>query len=136
VEDVLDRLKLADIRDRLITELSGGQLQRVFLARTLVQDPAIILLDEPTNHLDLRHQVELLEYLSGWARENRRAVVTVLHDLNLVNRFADRMVLLDRGEITAAGTGRDILGSRNSALETAYRMDIRGFMRESLKSWV
>jgi iron complex transport system permease protein len=135
VENVLDRLKLADIRDRLITELSGGQLQRVFLARTLVQDPALILLDEPTNHLDLRHQVELLEYLSGWARENRRAVVAVLHDLNLVNRFSDRMVLLDRGEIRAAGTGRDLLGSGGSALETAYGIDIRSFMRESLKRW-
>ncbi|MDR1636123.1 MAG: iron chelate uptake ABC transporter family permease subunit [Treponema sp.] len=136
VENILERLKLADIRDRLITELSGGQLQRVFLARTLVQDPAIILLDEPTNHLDLRHQVELLDYLSGWARENRRAVAAVLHDLNLVNRFADRMVLLDKGEIAAAGTGRDLLGNAAAgALETAYGIDIRGFMRESLRRW-
>ncbi|MDR0450643.1 MAG: iron chelate uptake ABC transporter family permease subunit [Treponema sp.] len=136
VENILDRLKLTDIRDRLITELSGGQLQRVFLARTLVQDPALILLDEPTNHLDLRHQVELLEYLSGWARENGRAVVAVLHDLNLVNRFADRMVLLDKGEIAAAGTGR-ILGNGAAAraLEAAYGMDIPRFMRESLKRW-
>jgi iron complex transport system permease protein len=137
VEQVLDRLELADIRGRLITELSGGQLQRVFLARTLVQDPAVILLDEPTNHLDLRHQVELLEYLSGWARENGRAVVAVLHDLNLANRFADRMVLLDRGEIAAAGTGGDLLGKNAAgpALEAAYGMDIRRFMRESLERW-
>jgi iron complex transport system permease protein len=136
VDEALDRLKLTGIRDRLITELSGGQLQRVFLARTLAQDPAIILLDEPTNHLDLRHQVELLEYLSGWARENSRAVVAVLHDLNLVNRFADRMVLLDRGEIAAAGTGRELLnGGSGGALEKAYGMDIRRFMRESLTRW-
>jgi iron complex transport system ATP-binding protein len=137
VEHILDRLELADIRGRLITELSGGQIQRVFLARTLVQDPAVILLDEPTNHLDLRHQVELLEYLSGWARENGRAVVAVLHDLNLANRFADRMVLLDRGEITAAGTGRDLLGKNAAgpALEAAYGMDIRRFMRESFERW-
>jgi iron complex transport system ATP-binding protein len=137
VEDTLARLKLEDVRDRLITELSGGQLQRVFLARTLVQDPAIILLDEPTNHLDLRHQVELLEYLSAWAREHRRLVVAVLHDLNLVNRFAGHMVLLDRGEIVAAGTGRDLLGNGrgSTVLETAYGMDIRGFMRESLEKW-
>jgi iron complex transport system ATP-binding protein len=109
----------------------------VFLARTLVQDPAIILLDEPTNHLDLRYQVELLEYLSAWARVNNRVVAAVLHDLNLINRFADRMILLDRGELTAEGTGRELLGSGkgSAALETAYGIDIRGFMQDSLEKW-
>jgi iron complex transport system ATP-binding protein len=133
IEETLERLGLGDLRETPITELSGGQMQRVFLARTLAQDPAIILLDEPTNHLDLKYQIELLRYLGDWAAEKGGIVIAVLHDLNLASAFARRLILLDRGEPAAAGTVGEVLES--GALEAAYGMDVPAFMRDSLKRW-
>jgi iron complex transport system ATP-binding protein len=130
---ILVRLELWEIKDKLISELSGGQLQRVFLARTLVQDPDLILLDEPTNHLDLKHQVELLEYLSLWAKENNRAVVAVLHDLNLARRFADNAVLMCDGVLVLSGKCESVLSGEK--LKTSYGIDIKAFMLESLEKW-
>ncbi|MDR2136629.1 MAG: ABC transporter ATP-binding protein [Treponema sp.] len=133
IDRTLGRLELDSLAQTPITVLSGGQLQRVFLARTLVQNPAIILLDEPTNHLDLKYQVELLRYLGNWAGEAGGIVIAVLHDLNLARSFAGRMILLDKGEVKAAGAAGDVLQS--PALEAAYGMDIPAFMREALKRW-
>jgi iron complex transport system ATP-binding protein len=133
VNEKLEQLGLGDLRETRITELSGGQLQRVFLARTLAQDPAVILLDEPTNHLDLKYQVELLRYLGTWAAGEGGIVIAVLHDLNLARSFARRMILLDRGNISAAGPAAAVLDSAASG--AAYGMDIPAFMRDSLKLW-
>jgi iron complex transport system ATP-binding protein len=132
IEETLEQLELGDLREERITELSGGQLQRVFLARTLVQDPAVILLDEPTNHLDLKYQVELLRRLEAWAAGGG-IVIAVLHDLNLARSFTRRMILLDRGRIRASGPTAAVLDS--AALEGAYGMDIPAFMRDSLERW-
>jgi iron complex transport system ATP-binding protein len=117
----------------MIDELSGGQTQRVFLARTLVQDPAVILLDEPTNHLDLKHQVELLEYLTRWAKDNGRVVIAVLHELNMARRFADSALLINHGVIAASGKCETVLAGET--LKEAYGMDIKTFMLESLEMW-
>ncbi|MDR0731815.1 MAG: ABC transporter ATP-binding protein [Treponema sp.] len=133
IDKTLIWLELDSLADMPITTLSGGQLQRVFLARTLVQNPAIILLDEPTNHLDLKYQVELLRYLGNWAGETGGIVIAVLHDLNLARSFAGRVILLDGGELKAAGSAADVLQS--PALEAAYGMDISAFMRSTLKQW-
>jgi iron complex transport system ATP-binding protein len=133
IAEILEKLGLADVKDRLINELSGGQLQRVFLARTLVQDPEIILLDEPTNHLDLKYQVELLRGLAEWARGNGRTVIAVLHDLNLSRRFADTMALMRDGEIAARGIPGEVLD--REILESVYGMDVHSFMLQSLSAW-
>ncbi|MDR0376924.1 MAG: ABC transporter ATP-binding protein [Spirochaetaceae bacterium] len=133
ITDILRRLGLYGEKDRMITELSGGQLQRVFLARTLVQDPDLILLDEPTNHLDLKHQIELLHSLTRWAGERRRAVVAVLHDLNLVLRFGDRAALMSKGGVVSCGPPSRALNGE--ILQEVYGIDIHGFMRESLERW-
>jgi iron complex transport system ATP-binding protein len=133
IADIIKRLGLAEDQNRLIDELSGGQLQRVFLARTLVQDPDLILLDEPTNHLDLKHQLELLQYLESWATEQRKAVVAVLHDLNLARRFGDRTALMDQGRIVSCGPSGQVLNG--TALQEVYGIDIKGFMVESLERW-
>jgi iron complex transport system ATP-binding protein len=130
---ILKKLELYDEKDRMINELSGGQLQRVFLARTLVQDPDIILLDEPTNHLDLKHQVELLGYLKNWAAENNKIVIGVLHDLNLVHNFGDTAALLDRGRLTALGRPEAVFDGET--LLKTYGIDIRAFMLQSLENW-
>jgi iron complex transport system ATP-binding protein len=130
---VIARLELSGVRDRMITELSGGQLQRVFLARTLAQNPDLILLDEPTNHLDLKHQSEILEYLSRWAGENGKTAVTALHDLNLVRRFAGSAALMREGTLAAWGSPAEVL--RGQTLKEIYSMDIRAFMLQSLEKW-
>jgi iron complex transport system ATP-binding protein len=133
INQVIERLELSDVRDRMITELSGGQFQRVLLARTLAQDPELILLDEPTNHLDLKHQVELLDYLSNWAQENSKAVVAVLHDLNLARRFGHSAALMCGGALISAGKPETVLNS--DTLQAAYGIDIKAFMVESLERW-
>ena len=94
VRECLERTDIFNIKDRMINELSGGQLQRVFLARTFAQAPRIILLDEPTNHLDLKYQLELVDYLKEWASDGDRCVVGVLHDINLALTFADTILLM------------------------------------------
>ena len=133
IRRVLLRLELWDDRKKLINELSGGQLQRVFLARTLIQDPDLVLLDEPTNHLDLKHQVELLDYLSLWAKEQNRAVIAVLHDLNLARRFAHSATLICRGLLVSSGNCDTVLSGE--LLKECYGLDIRTFMLESLEKW-
>jgi iron complex transport system ATP-binding protein len=136
IDVIVKQLDLSDLRDTFITELSGGQLQRVFLARTLVQNPEIILLDEPTNHLDLKYQIELLRYLDAWTVTRGGIVIAVLHDLNLARNFTRRMMILNRGEIAVAGNTHEVLGPQGrETLEAVYGMDIRSFMQDSFKRW-
>jgi iron complex transport system ATP-binding protein len=132
-EKCLEAVGLLNERNRDITKLSGGQLQRVFLARTLAQDPEIILLDEPTNHLDLKYQYELTQYLREWSKQGSRAVVGVLHDINLAARLGDRFLIMKDGETLAAGSAEEVL--TGPVLERAYDMDIAGYMRASLGMW-
>jgi len=133
VEKSLQAVNLLDEKDRDITKLSGGQLQRVFLARALAQEPRIILLDEPTNHLDLKCQVEIIEYLKKWAKEGNRAVVGVLHDISMAMRLSDRLVVMKAGEFLANGEVGEVVAS--GVLDKAYEMDVAEFMRESYKMW-
>ena len=93
---------------RPISELSGGEKQRVILARALAQQPRLILLDEPTLHLDIGAQVELLERLRQIAQENRYAVVVVTHELGLAAEFADQVVLLQHGRCLRVGPPADV----------------------------
>jgi ferric hydroxamate transport system ATP-binding protein len=95
--------------DRAVDELSGGELQRVWLATCLAQDTGVILLDEPTNHLDLRYQVETLDLVRDLADLHGTALGVVLHDLNHAAAVADRVVLLHHGEVAAVGTPADVL---------------------------
>ena len=133
INNSLAKVGLLDIKDKLINELSGGQLQRVFLARAFAQDPDVILLDEPTNHLDLRYQIEMLDYLKVWAKENNKIVVAVLHDLNLVQNFGDKVLMLKDGVIKNNGNTREVLNG--SDLEEVYGIDIKAFMIKTLEKW-
>ena len=124
---------LMDIKDKLISELSGGQLQRVYLARAFAQDPDVILLDEPTNHLDLKCQIEILEYLNKWTKENNKIVVAVLHDLNLVQTFGEKVVMMNNGKIISSGTPKEVLSGEK--LKEVYEVDVKGFMIDALEKW-
>ena len=119
--------------DKLITELSGGQLQRVFLAKIFAQDPDIILLDEPTNHLDFKHQIELLENLSEWVKKNNKIVIGVLHDLNLVQYFADNVLMIKSGKGVSYGKPEDVF--KRDVLNDIYGIDIKEFMLNILEKW-
>ena len=133
VEDIITKLDIEDIRDRMIDELSGGQLQRVFLARTLAQTPEVILLDEPTNHLDLKYQIELLLYLKNWVKESGKTLISVFHDLNLARHFGDTAIIMNKGTIAASGTIEQALNG--DKLQQVYGIDIRTFMLDSLDKW-
>ncbi|MBM7835199.1 ABC transporter ATP-binding protein [Clostridium sardiniense] len=133
IDSIIEDLSLKDIENKYISELSGGQLQRVFLARAIVQNPKVILLDEPTNHLDFKHQIELLENLKKWCRKGERTVIGVLHDLNLVQIYADRVALINNGEIVNIGSSEEILKSKE--VEDIYGINIREFMIRVLKKW-
>jgi cobalamin transport system ATP-binding protein len=96
------------LRDRWMDQLSGGEKQRVILARALAQQPALLLLDEPTQHLDVGGKVELLRRLRWLADENRYTVVVVTHELDLAAEFSDRIVLLHKGKCLRVGTPAEV----------------------------
>jgi iron complex transport system ATP-binding protein len=107
-ENALAQLGAEHLAGRKMNELSGGEKQRVILARALAQQPRLILLDEPTLHLDIGAQVELLEQLRRLAEENRYAVVIVTHELALAAEFADQVVLLQSGRCLRVGTPAEV----------------------------
>jgi iron complex transport system ATP-binding protein len=108
--------------DRLMQEISGGEKQRVVLARALAQRPLLLLLDEPTLHLDIGAQVELLRTLRRLAAENRYTVVVVTHELNLAAEFADRVVLLHKGKCLRVGTPPEVY--ERAVLEQVFGTDL------------
>jgi ferric hydroxamate transport system ATP-binding protein len=123
VADAMRLTGVAEMADRAVDELSGGELQRVWLATCLAQDTEVLLLDEPTNHLDLRYQVEVLDLMRDLATQHRVAVGVVLHDLGHAAEIADRVVLLDHGRVVADGAPVDVLTEEN--LSTAYGIRVR-----------
>ena len=105
----LQRVSALPFAERRVGELSGGEQQRVLLARALCQSTPILLLDEPTAHLDLQYQVSLLELISELAHKDNLAVLIALHDLNLAAHYADRIALMVAGEIKAIGSPTEVL---------------------------
>ena len=105
----LQRVSALQFSDRRVGELSGGEQQRILLARALCQSTPILLLDEPTAHLDLQYQVSLLELVSELAHKDNLAVLIALHDLNLAAHYADRIALMVAGNIKAMGKPKEVL---------------------------
>ncbi|MFW5640264.1 MAG: ABC transporter ATP-binding protein [Thermodesulfobacteriota bacterium] len=101
VAGALHQLGLEDLALRHIDELSGGELQKVCIARALVQEPKVLLLDEPTSSLDLKNQLDILHTIGRVVKEHRIAAVMTMHDLNLAFRFADRFLFLKKGRVFA-----------------------------------
>jgi iron complex transport system ATP-binding protein len=121
-ERALDRLELLDFAQRPLGSLSGGELQRVVLARALAQEAPILLLDEPTTALDLGRQQQALELVDE-LRGDHLTVVSTMHDLTLAGQYADRLVLLDQGAVVAEGSATDVLSAPN--LESYYGASVR-----------
>ena len=117
IASAVERTEIQQYMDRTITELSGGEWQRVRLARALAQGGRTLVLDEPTTFLDVGHEMAVFELLGGLAADGM-SVLLVSHQLNLVARFAHRMVLLHRGRVVGEGTPADVMQA--SILESLY----------------
>lgn len=113
VKEAMTATDILHLADRRMTELSGGERQRVIIARALAQKPKILLLDEPTLHLDVNHQIELLELVRELAKREQLTVVLVSHDLNLAARYCDKLILLHKGRVLAAGPVKEVLNTSN-----------------------
>jgi iron complex transport system ATP-binding protein len=109
VADVMARLELTGLADRLVATLSGGEQQRAVLARALAQQPRVLLLDEPTAALDLGHAQQVLDLVDRLRRQDGLTVLSTLHDLTLAGQYADRLALLSRGRVVAEGTPAEVL---------------------------
>ncbi len=123
VQCAMEQTKILALADRLIGELSGGEQQRVLLARALAQSTPILLLDEPTNHLDLRHQTSFLSLVRQLAVENHLTVLVALHDLNLTSLYTDRVALLAAGRLQALGTPEQVF--TEDILSPVYGIGLR-----------
>lgn len=120
VHEAMDRLNLSHLRGRFLNELSGGERQKVMLARALAQQPKILLLDEPTSSLDIQNQYQVLDIVRDICRSSAITAIVVIHDLNLALRFCDRFLLLKDGQVYRSGDS-SILDRQ--ALRDVYGVD-------------
>jgi len=111
--DAMGKTATQSLAERRIGELSGGEIQRVVIARILAQEPKSILLDEPTSNLDISHQVEILDLIKKLCRENNLTVLVSLHDLNLASQYCDRLILINDTRVHARGTPAEVINSEN-----------------------
>lgn len=128
-EKALNSLDLERFKKRTATTLSGGEFQRVLLARAITQDTDIILLDEPTSALDLNHAIELMEKVREIVKKEGKTAVAVLHDLNLASLFCDELIMLKNGKLFCKGTPKEVLTKEN--LKEVYNLNCDIFYGEN-----
>lgn len=122
VQKAMEATNTAHLAERRVGELSGGEKQRLVIARALAQEPKIILLDEPTAHLDINYQIETLELIDQLCRSQNLAVVIALHDLNLAVQYCDRLVILNGGTIHSQGTPEAVVTAQT--IKEVYGADV------------
>ncbi len=135
-ESVERALELTGIRELLhqsVLTLSGGELQRAFLAQLFVQAPKLLMLDEPTNHLDLVYQKQVFQLVRKWMDDTGGAVVSVVHDLSLARMYGTHAVLLSQGKMVTSGP----IGSAfdPAVIDKVYSMDVKAWMNELFSQW-
>ena len=133
VEEALRQTGLLEMRGTNVLTLSGGELQRAFLAQVFAQDPVLMVLDEPANHLDLAYQQALFSRIGEWLKTPGRAVVSVVHDLALARRFGTHAALLSGGRCVRAGAMEDVM--EEGLLAGVYGMDAGEWMRALYAPW-
>lgn len=134
VEEALTITGMQSCRTQSVLTLSGGELQRAFLAQVFAQDPRLLILDEPTNNLDFVYQKQVFELIREWAKRPGRAVMSVVHDLALARAYGTHAILLDGGNLIASGTAKDALSREN--LQKVYSVDVFQWMKDMLSLWV
>ena len=133
MENALALTGLTQMRRASVLTLSGGELQRTFLAQVFAQDPEILILDEPANHLDLVYQKHIFSLIRQWLAQPGRAVLSVVHDLSLAKKYGTHAVLMDGGRCISQGRAEEVLTPQH--LNSVYRMDVFDWMRGMLKQW-
>ena len=121
LELAVEYMKLTDVflfKDKLMSEISGGERQRAQIARALVQEPIILLLDEPTSHLDITHQVKILDFVKKMNRDLKITVIMVIHDLNMAAEYCSKLVMLKQGRVFIDDTPEQVLTYKN--IEEVY----------------
>ncbi|MFA5257627.1 MAG: ABC transporter ATP-binding protein, partial [Opitutales bacterium] len=125
VWDVLNLLGIEDMALRPFNELSGGQQQKVLIARALAQDSGVILLDEPTSSLDIYHQIGVMDILQTLVKKRDLTVLIAIHDLNIAARYSDKIVMMKQGKIVASGTPKTVMTEKNLGEIYGISADIR-----------
>ena len=133
VEHALELTGLTQLRHASVLTLSGGELQRTFLAQVFAQNPQILILDEPANHLDLIYQKHIFSLIQDWLHQPGRAVISVVHDLSLAKKYGTHAILMNQGKCAAQGKICEVLTPER--LHDVYDMDVHQWMREMLEQW-
>lgn len=129
IDQSLEAMEMHHLANRLATELSGGEYQRMLIARALAQQAQIIFLDEPVSHLDIHNQREILRLLRGLVDQRIATVVCILHDLNAVSAYSDLVIMMRTGIIVAEGTVEEVLTKER--IESVYRIEVDVVPNES-----
>ncbi len=128
VENCLKRTGILSLAKRQLSSLSGGELQRTFLARTFAQDAPILMLDEPANHLDLKVVAGMTDYLLEWSSEEGHTLIGVYHDIPLAMRLADSLLLIKDGSLCGFGEKKELL--EEGLLEKTYDFDVISYLKQ------
>lgn len=122
VLEILELLGIVEFAMRDFNEISGGQQQKVLIARAIAQEAGVLLLDEPTSNLDIRHQLEVMEIMTDIVRKSEISAVMAIHDLNLASRYTDRILMMNGGKIFAAGEPTSVLTVEN--IKRVYGVEV------------
>ena len=117
VQQILEQMQLSGMRHQLVTQLSGGEMQRVLIARALVQEPELMILDEPTSALDLHHQISTLDHIEGMQKSGV-TIVSTMHDITLGAMYAERIVIMQHGKVLLDGPANQVIHSTH--LQSAF----------------
>jgi len=138
VKEALTRTELHALAHRAVNKLSGGEFQRVLIARALAQEPKILLLDEPTANLDIHHQIQVLDLVQELVRKEKMTAIIAIHDLNLAARYCDRLILIDKGRTRCKGVPVQVLSAENLAavfnVEARLYRDPNGYWALGIKN--
>lgn len=123
VHQTLEKMSLSGLRDQLVAQLSGGEMQRVLIARAMVQEPDLLILDEPTSALDLHHQIATLDHIEGMQRMGT-TVVSTMHDITLGAMYAERIIVMQKGKVLLDGPSDVVIHSPELKLAFEDRISI------------
>ncbi|MFE8700718.1 ABC transporter ATP-binding protein [Cytobacillus sp. FJAT-54145] len=123
VNEAIQYMELVELQDKFIDQLSGGQLQRAYIAMVLAQDTEYILLDEPLNNLDMKHSVQIMKALRKMVDDLGKTIIIVIHDINFASCYSDYIVALKHGKVIREGSTEEIIS--NEVLKEVYEMDFQ-----------